>query len=279
MRLYKAESAAVTVTDGSIGDSGLNVTVATVAARSLAFQVQPTNATAGATIAPAVRVEINDAFGNPSSSTESVTVASSAQTLSGTLTRSTVAGVATFNDLSMTNAGTYTLTATSTTLTGPTTTSFNIAPAAAAKLAFVSTAVSGPASTSAALGPITVQRQDAFGNTTTTGGAITVGLSSNSTGIVRFALTSGSTPVTSVAIPNGALTGTDFYYGDTKAASPTITASSSALTSATQQETITGAATTKLAFSSSPVSGPGVHFRGVGLSARSWPAAGWTRGG
>src|SRR6185295_4114551 len=116
--------------------------ISPAAANKLAFTVQPTNATAGVAIAPAVQVTVQDAFGNtvPSSSA-SITVAIGANpgggALSGTATVSAVSGVATFSNLSIDKSGTgYTLTAASGALTGASSSSFNISPAAASKLAF-----------------------------------------------------------------------------------------------------------------------------------------------
>jgi len=54
-----------------------------------------------------------------------------------------------------------------------------------------------------------------------------------------------------VTINAGAQT-TTFYYGDTKSGSPTITASSTGLTGATQTETIKPAVAARLVFTSSP---------------------------
>jgi len=102
--------------------------------------------------------------------------------------------------------------------------------------------VSGTASASATLGPITVQEQDPYGNVTTT--AVTVSLSSTSSG-AKFAATSGGAAITTIAIPGGS-SSASFYYGDTVAGTPTITTSSSGLTSSTQAETITAGAPGKL---------------------------------
>lgn len=65
-------------------------------------------------------------------------------------------------------------------------------------------------------------------------------LSSDSSGTAVFATTLTGTSVTSVTIPSGA-PGANFYYGDTKAGNPLITASGP-LASATQTEIITAAA-------------------------------------
>src|SRR6185437_11634354 len=108
----------------------------------LAFSVQPSNTTSGAVITPAVKVEVRDANGNVvTSSSASVTLAigtnPSSGTLSGTKTVAAVNGVATFSDLSIDKAGTgYTLGASASGLTGDTSSSFNITPGSANKLAF-----------------------------------------------------------------------------------------------------------------------------------------------
>ena len=66
---------------------------------------------------------------------------------------------------------------------------------------------------------------------------MTVNLSSSSAAGV-FSLTSGGAPVTSVTIPGGTVSSVAFYYGDTVAGTPTITASAPPLASNTQVETI-----------------------------------------
>ena len=100
----------------------------------LVVTTQPTSAVAGAAISPAVQVSVEDANGNVvTSDNSSVTIAIGANpgngTLSGTLTVAAVNGVATFNGLSINKAGTgYTLTATDGSLTGATSSTFNITP-------------------------------------------------------------------------------------------------------------------------------------------------------
>ena len=94
----------------------------------LAFLVQPSHALTGATITPAVQVVVEDASGNAvTSATNSVTLALSSGTgLGGTLTVTPQNGVATFSDLSVSTAGSYTLSASSPTLTSATSASFTI---------------------------------------------------------------------------------------------------------------------------------------------------------
>ena len=84
----------------------------------LLFQGQPTGTTVGATITPAVTVRIQDALGNLTTSTATVALAfgvnPSGATLGGTTSIAAVAGVATFNSLTVNRNGAgYTLVSTS----------------------------------------------------------------------------------------------------------------------------------------------------------------------
>ncbi|TRZ97737.1 MAG: hypothetical protein D4R84_04765, partial [Rhodocyclaceae bacterium] len=103
-----------------------------IVATKLAFFQQPSTTGAGVAISPAVTVQVQDASGTlVTASTASITIAigtnPASGTLSGTFTQNAVAGVATFSDLSINNAGTgYTLTANSSGLTGATSVSFDI---------------------------------------------------------------------------------------------------------------------------------------------------------
>ncbi len=100
----------------------------------LGFMVQPANVSAGIPINPAVHVSVQDAQGNVvTSSTASITMAITSGTgtagavLGGTLTQTTVNGVAMFANLAVDTAGTsYTLSATSGTLMSATSTPFTI---------------------------------------------------------------------------------------------------------------------------------------------------------
>ncbi len=144
----------------------------------------------------------------------------------------------------------YSWTSTSATFQGTTTAGD------ATKLAITSAAGSGPASATANLGPITVQLQDAFGNPVRAGSrGLTVHLTSNSSSTHEFSATRNGTPAASVTIAPGSATAT-FYYGDEKAGTPAITAAASAVSPATQQETITANTQSKLAITSAAGSGP-----------------------
>src|SRR5206468_3974604 len=116
--------------------------IAAGAATHLVVSVQPSNATAGAPITPAVQVTALDGQGNTATGfTGNVTLALGANpgsgTLSGTTTVTAVAGVATFPGLSINKVGTgYTLTANSGSLSGTTSTPFSMTARTATQLSF-----------------------------------------------------------------------------------------------------------------------------------------------
>ena len=94
------------------------------------FVQQPSSAGVGATITPAVTVQVQDASGNNMAVAGiSITVAltTGTGTLSGTLTQTTnSSGLATFNDLSINQPGSKNLTASSLNLTSAVSNSFVI---------------------------------------------------------------------------------------------------------------------------------------------------------
>lgn len=102
----------------------------------LTILAQPTSGTAAANLSPALQVAIQDAAGNTiSTATNTITVSlgqnSSGGVLSGTLSRAAVSGVATFSDLKIDRAGTYTLVVSGAGLTATSTSFVVSAPAAA----------------------------------------------------------------------------------------------------------------------------------------------------
>jgi hypothetical protein len=117
----------------AVTSSGFNISHA--GADHLVFTEQPTSTSQNQPITPAVKVEIRDAFENlVTDATDDVIIdignnpgIPSAGTLAGTTTVGAVAGVATFNDLSIDNLGIgYTLVVTSGSLTGATSDPFDI---------------------------------------------------------------------------------------------------------------------------------------------------------
>src|SRR5262249_49784630 len=131
---------------------------------------QPVDTAAGSAINPAVQVQVLDHFGNllsgDSSDQVTVSIASGPGTFTAgsTTTVTVVGGVASFGNLVLDTAGTYTLAASATGgVSGPDSSSFTISPMAADHLVFAV----GPG-TSPAGGPITpvvqVEIVDTFGN-------------------------------------------------------------------------------------------------------------------
>ncbi len=138
----------------------------------IAFTTQPRTTVAGAALSPAVRVTVQDHFGNTvSQATDSITMALGANaaggTLAGTKTVAAVSGVATFSALRLEKAGSgYTLTAAATGLPPATSSAFAITPAPPAGLRFLQQ----PSDVGAGVGmmpAVQVEVVDAFGNRTT----------------------------------------------------------------------------------------------------------------
>ncbi len=126
-----AGSYTLTASDGTLtGVTSTSFAITAGAAARLAFAQQPSNATAGATITPAVTVAVQDANGNTvPGNTSTVTLTLSSGTFAGgssTVSAAAVNGVATFGNLAINTAGTYTLAASDGTLTGATSSSFTI---------------------------------------------------------------------------------------------------------------------------------------------------------
>ena len=234
---------------GLTGDESAAFDIEPGSATQLEFLVEPTSAAAGVPIAPSVRVRALDAFGNPATSfTGSITVAKASGpapgTLGGTLTRSAVSGVATFNDLTLDRVGAYTLSASASGLTGDTSASFNITAAAAATLVFTvqpSAAVAGVAIAPA----VEVTAFDGLGN-----------VASGFTGTITVAKASGpASGVLSGTLAAAATAGVA-TFGNLSlqiAGSYTLSASATGLTPATSASfTIGAAAATTLAFTVQP---------------------------
>jgi hypothetical protein len=212
----------------------------------LTFATAPLTTSAGTGFAVTVAVQSASDVTLQSANVP-VTLALAANPASGTLAGTTTAttnanGVASFTGLSINKSGTgYTLLASSLGLTSATSPAFNIIAGAAATLAFTTPAVSGGAAATATIGPLTLQLQDVFGNVATNSSRRDVILSSTSKKVAIFSLTSGGPAITTLSIPATSSTAT-FYYGDTAAGSPTITASAAGLGSATQLQTINAGA-------------------------------------
>ena len=238
---------------GTPGNSTFNVTARPAA--KLAIIGQPTNTAAGATI-PAIRVAVQDATGATvtGDNTTQVTLAIGTNaagngTITGLATVSAVAGIATFNNLSIAQAGTgYTVIATATGLTSATSANFDILPGAATQLAF--TVQPSATAAGAVMSPaVQVTVRDALGNrVTSSSAAITLALGTNPssgtlTGTKTVNAVSGVASFSGLSIDNG---GTGY----------TLTAAASGLTGATSGAFDVGAAlpASVLVFSIQPAS-------------------------
>jgi hypothetical protein len=223
-----------TLTASATGLSGATSApfdIATGPEAILAFTVQPVASSAGAAIP--VEVTAQDQFGNTYTSfTGNVTVAitdgtgTAGATLSGTTTVAAVAGVATFNDLSIDMPGTgYTLTATASGVTGTMSTAFDITAGPATQLTF--TAQPTTTTVGVTISPaVEVTALDQFGNTATAfTGDVTVAIGTNPTGG-----TLGGT--TTVAAVGGVATFPDLRI-DRSGTGYTLTASAPGMSGAT----------------------------------------------
>jgi len=103
-------------------------------ADALGFAVQPSSATAGNIITPAIQVIVRDSLGNPDTSftaaiTITIGVNPSGGALSGTASVAPVNGIAQFGDLTIDKAGTgYVLRASATGAGGASSNTFDITP-------------------------------------------------------------------------------------------------------------------------------------------------------
>jgi hypothetical protein len=190
MKLYKAETASVIVTDGSISNgTGLSVTVGSAAANKLAFSQQPSGSTGGIAFGTQPKVAVQDAYGNTvTGDSSSVTVAITGGTGSAGATLSCTTnplaasgGIATFAGCKIDKSGAgYTLTATDGSLASAASNSLTITVGPAAKLAFTQQPAGAVAVTAFTTQPqVTVQ--DVGGNTITT-----------DTSSITLAITSGT---------------------------------------------------------------------------------------
>jgi alpha-tubulin suppressor-like RCC1 family protein len=200
---------AVTITavgKGMPGSTG--VTVTAPSPTKLAFSIQPSNSTAGDALSPAVQVEIQDASGNRiTDARDAVTIAfgtnAGGGTLAGTKVVNAINGIASFSGLWVNKSGTgYTLAASAGTMTGATSTGFNIVAGAPAKLAF-SQQPNNVQGNSAINPAVTVTIADQFDNAVNTAtSSVTIGLATNpwKTPFSPGAALSGGVPQTVAAV-------------------------------------------------------------------------------
>ncbi len=145
--------------------------------RVLSFSVEPGNTVAGVDVVPSIEVEIRNAAGTLlDTDTREVTLVIASGpgadfATTSTLTQAAVDGVATFDDINIELAGTYTLDATASYATADTSALFVIAPAAAAK---VDITIPGADFTAGGTTTLTVEVQDQYDNTVTSDSATVI---------------------------------------------------------------------------------------------------------
>ena len=217
------------------------------APNKLAFTTVPAKTTAGTTMEPVV-VTIEDQYGNVEKTDDNaVSVAlSTPSLLSGETTVTAVNGVATFSELLISTAGSYTLKATDTADNlKQTSSAFIISPAAPEKLVFTTQPpASSPAGT---IATVKVTIEDQYGNTETAG-------NTGATDSVKLTLNTGTLIGTATATAVGGIA-TFSGLGIHTAGSYTFTAKDAArsLTGTSNLFNITAAAANKLVFATQPV--------------------------
>lgn len=193
-------------TTGSVATAKTgNVVISAGAVSSLTFQQTPSSAAAGIALAPAIKVAATDQYGNLVSTSTSVTLKLTGGTFStgnSTLTATTSNGVATFSKIIIKTAGSYSLSVSAASVTGP---SFDlsVSRAPASKLAWV-TAPSASAVAGALLDTVAVAVVDAFGNVVTT---------DNST--VTLTISTGTFGTGSATMSTTAVNGIATFYSPT----------------------------------------------------------------
>jgi uncharacterized membrane protein len=218
-------------------------------ATSLSFVEQPTDIVAGAPLGP-VQVQVLDQFGHAmtnSSAAVSLALATNpgGGTLGGTRTVNAVNGIATFNNLSLTRAGSgYSLAASGAGLTGATSTTFSVSPAAISALAFGQQPADTPTGQDINP-PVTVLIEDAYGNLVNTAtNAVTIALGANPGG--------GTLSGTLTVNANNGVASFDDLTLTRPGAGYTLTASSGSLTGATSNPFTVEAVAAALQFVQQP---------------------------
>jgi uncharacterized repeat protein (TIGR03803 family) len=220
-------------------------TVSAASASQVVYATQPSNATAGVADSPSIVLDVEDQYGNlcaTDSSNVTLSVATGPGSAGGTLTVAASGGVATFDDVVLDTAGSYTLTARDGDLTSATSNSFSVSAAGAAELAIVTQ----PSDVTAGADDspfIVVDVEDQFGNLVTTDSSNVSVAVATGPGGANGTLTEGAS--------GGAATFSDVNF-DT-AGSYTLTASDGSLTTATSSSFTVGAASAaQLAFIQQP---------------------------
>ncbi len=229
----------------------------------LAFGTQPVGSAAGTPFATQPVVKVQDSGGNTATTgTVSVTLALGANTAGGTLTcsggltKTAVAGVATFDGCTIDKMGSgYTLVATATGLAAATSTPFAMTVGAAAKLIFDKQPNGGAAAKAWTAQPV-IKIVDAAGSVVATGTAATLNVT---LAITASTGTSGAALTCTGGLSKKAASGVASFSGcaiDKAGADYTLTATATGLTSATSDKfTVTAGAPAKLLWTTQPGGG------------------------
>ena len=197
LSMTDAGSKTLLASDGSLTTAtSSSFTISALSASKIAFVQQPSDVAAGDANSPSITVDVEDQYGNlvtGDGSNVTLSINSGPGSIGGTDMVAASGGVATFSNVILDTAGSYTLAAADGSLTGADSSSFTVSAASANKLAFdqqPSTATAGVAISPA----ITVDVEDQFGNIVTTDTS-NVTLSRNS----GFGTPSGTLTVAAVA--------------------------------------------------------------------------------
>ncbi|MBP1653894.1 MAG: Ig domain protein, group 1 domain protein, partial [Bacteroidetes bacterium] len=253
-----AGSKRLTASSGSLtAATSDDFTITAKEAKALAFVQQPTSAEAATAIAPPVTVQLRDSLGNDvplGGVSITIQLANGTGLLSGTTTKSTDdAGLATFSDLSIDQAGQKRLRATSGSLTSALSQAFAITAAREARLAFVQQPTGTVAGQS--ISPaVTVQLRDSLDNDVAKAGvSVQVALAPGSSGTL-----SGTTAQLTDASGRASFGNLSIDVAGNKA----LTASATGMTDAASDPfAVTAAPPSRLVFTRSPgTSTAGVPF-------------------
>ena len=249
-----AQSATASAADDPLVQATFSADAMPGQASDLTFVVQPTDATAGAPLAPAIELRALDTFGNVDTlfaGSVTVTLGNNpgGATLGGTTSVALTNGIAAFGDLTLDRSGAgYTLNASVTGLNAVTSDSFDIAPDNATQLSM--TVQPSNTAAGAAISPaIQVEALDQFGNVDTSFvSTVTVAIGTNPSG----GTLAGSATVTAV---QGVATFSDLSI-DLVGSGYTLAFSSTGLPGASSNPfDIIPATASQLAFTVQPTSG------------------------
>ena len=203
-------------------------TTAPPVATKLAFIVQPPAAITSQLVFPAISVAIQDDHGNTVNTATNVVTLSiingpQGANLSGTVSVAAVNGVATFTNLSIDRASTYSLSATSPNLTSASSIQFAVQAGPAAKLSFAIQPQTAFAH--APLPTVTIEVQDAAGNIVKSPEfLVSIRIGSNPSGANLFGPTSVTTSAGVAAFSNLSIdkTGSGYTLVTTGCCFPTV---------------------------------------------------------